>query len=119
MDKLTQTTALTAYGRYNPGHNRSKGQKKKTVYYINTDLSALSDKVGKGDIIKARIVLVLEKNKYVLRFFGYNYIMESHLTFERFDEVELEVEAVSPRLKLRIKPPARSVDGNHKMDIIV
>ncbi|RMH60358.1 MAG: hypothetical protein D6677_13875 [Calditrichaeota bacterium] len=104
MEKLSHTSAVSAYGRYNP-KNKSGGRHKKPVYYIDNDLSALQDKVARGDILKARIVLDLENGKYVLRFLGYNFIMESKIKFNRFDEVELEVEAVTPRLKLRIRPP--------------
>ncbi|HED11104.1 MAG TPA: hypothetical protein ENJ10_10485 [Caldithrix abyssi] len=118
MDKLGQTTGVSAYGRHNQKRDGSH-KNRKSVYYIDTDISALKDKVKPGDTIKARIVLDLGENKYVLRFYGYNYIMESHIKFNRFDEVTLDVEATDPRLKLKIrKPEKKRTHGGH-MDIRV
>ncbi len=118
MDRLGQTTGVSAYGRHNQKRNDSH-KNRKSVYYIDTDISALRDRLKKGDSIKARIVLDLGENKYVLRFYGYNYIMESHIEFKRFDEVTLEVEAIDPRLKLRIRPPGRRMPRSRHMDIRV
>ncbi len=118
MDGLGKATAVSAYGRHNQKGNGSY-KNRKSVYYIDTDISALKDKVKPGDTIKARIVLDLGENKYVLRFYGYNYIMESHIDFKRFDEVALEVEATEPRFKLRIRKPEKRKSHDGHMDIRV
>lgn len=72
------------------------------VYIVESDLSKLKRKLIKGAKFSSRIVLKLNNNKYVLRIFGYNLVMQSKINFERFDEVELKVEQLSPKLKLSI-----------------
>ncbi len=72
------------------------------IYVVESDLSGLKRKLKKGAIIPSRIVLKLNENKYVLRIFGHNLVMQSKIKFERFDEVELLVEKTSPKLKMSI-----------------
>ncbi len=59
-------------------------------------------KLRKGMRLKTRIVLVLGHNHYLLRIYNYNLVMESKLKFNRFDEIEIEVLQVRPKLKLRM-----------------
>ncbi len=55
-----------------------------------------------GMRIKSRIVLVLDKNHYLLRIQGRNLLMKSNLSFKRKEEIWIEVLKVHPKLKLRL-----------------
>ena len=101
-------------------------QNEQFVYLIDGDLSYLKRKLKKGSKVLARIVLRLENNKYILRIFGYNLIMQSKLAFNRFDEVELIVKQVSPNFVMSIaaeyqinKKRKGIGSGSKKMDLFV
>ena len=72
------------------------------IYVVESDLAGLIRKLKKGTKVPSRIILKLNKNKYVLRIYGHNLIMQSKIKFERFDEAELLVEQTSPKLKMSI-----------------
>ncbi len=77
-------------------------QQEPLVYIIDGDLSGLRRKLKKGNMILSRVVLKLSDTKYILRIFGYNLVMESKKNFDRFDEVNLKVKQVSPKLIMSI-----------------
>lgn len=72
------------------------------VIIEDTGVGRLFDRLQKGMRIKSRIVLVLDKRRYLLRIHGYNLVMESKLNFDRLEEIWIEVQAVQPKLKLRL-----------------
>jgi len=72
------------------------------VFVQDDGLSRMFRRLKKGMRIKSRIVLVLSPNRYVLRIQGYNLVMESHLSFNRLDEIWVEVQQVRPKLKVRL-----------------
>jgi len=78
-------------------------------------------KLRKGMHLTSRIILVLGHNRYLLRIYGYNLIMESTLKFNRFDEIHIEVLHVRPKLKLRFIHkntfPYRPHSSHKKTDI--
>ena len=83
-------------------------------------LDQLIKRLEPGRIVRARIVLCLGNNRYLLRIFGYNMISRSEHEFNRFDEVNVEVIATEPRLKLRIaKMRAANSGQNSGTDIII
>jgi len=65
-------------------------------------LDQLIKRLTPGRIVRARIVLCLSDNRYLLRIFGYNMVTKSEYDFNRFDEADVEVLETEPRLKLRI-----------------
>lgn len=77
------------------------------------DLNELMRRLQKGQVVRARIVYCLGQNRYLLRIYGYNMIMESPLPFERFDEASVIVERLYPRFSLRLleKKEKRNNDG--------
>lgn len=79
-------------------------------------VSRLLDRLKKGQLIKSRIVLVLEDNRYLLRIHGYNLIMESALKFKRKEEILIEVQQTRPKLKLRLVKKSNLKSGT---DLIV
>jgi len=96
------------------------------VYIVDSDLSNLKRKLVKGAKFSSRIVLKIIENKYVLRIFGYNLVMQSKINFERFDEAELMVEQTSPKLKLsilgKIKKPqdqSKLLSAKNQKDVII
>ena len=70
-------------------------------FFVENGLERLSNRLRKGMILKSRIVYCLGGNRYLLRIFGYNMVMESRVPFNRFDEIYIKVIRVHPRLELR------------------
>lgn len=73
-------------------------------------------------ILRCRIVLKISSRKYLLRIYGYNMVMESNLDFNRFDEVDIRVEQVYPKLKLRPVVDKRSNNRGpfqHRTDLTI
>lgn len=85
------------------------------VYIVENDLSNLKRKLVKGAKFPSRIVLKLNDNKYVLRIFGYNLVMQSKIKFKRFDEVELMVEQSAPKLKMSITGKIKKLEDQQKL----
>jgi len=80
-------------------------------YFAKPDLDNLFRRLKKGMVLKGRIVECLDRDKYLLRIWGYNILTESEKTFQQFDEIELTVVEVTPRLVLDLrleKPPAHT-----------
>jgi hypothetical protein len=73
------------------------------VFLVEGDLRGLRNRLRKGQVIDARIVLCLSDHKYLLRIYGYNLVMESRLSFNRFDEVRVQVNRVWPKLELSLR----------------
>ncbi len=71
------------------------------MFVQDESLNRMLRKLRKGMRLKTRIILVLGHNRYLLRIYGYNLIMESKLKFDRFDEIQIEIQQVRPKLKLR------------------
>ncbi len=71
------------------------------MFVQDESLNRMLRKLRKGMRLKTRIILVLGNNRYLLRIYGYNLIMESKLKFNRFDEIHIEIQQVRPKLKLR------------------
>jgi len=118
MEKIKTSTELNSYNPYKKHEGSHFQQFSENVYYVRADLNMLKGRLVKGTKLKAKIVLVLSKNKFLIRFLGNNYIMESTMHFERFDEATVAVEETEPILKLKILPPERSRPLNGgKMDI--
>ena len=120
MEKIKTSTEMSSYNPYKKHQGSHFQQYSENVYYVRADLSMLKGRLVKGKKLSARVVLVLSKDKFLLRFLGNNYIMESTMPFERFDEVVVSVEETDPMLKLKILPPEkkRPLFGG-KMDIKV
>lgn len=72
------------------------------VYIEDTSVARLFRRLHRGMRIKSRIVLVLDGNRYLLRIQGRNLLMQSSLTFKRKEEIWIEVQAVRPKLQLRL-----------------
>ncbi len=91
------------------------------MFVQDESLNRMLRKLRKGMQLKTRIILVLGHNRYLLRIYGYNLIMESKLKFNRFDEIQIEVQQVRPKLKLRFIDKGNSLyrlrKSNTKMDI--
>lgn len=107
MEKLKSSAGINARNQYSSQKDSGNPYHSENVYYVKPDISNLRDKLKKGSTIQARIILDLGNRKYLLRFQGGNYIMESDLKFEKFDEVQVSVEETDPKLKLRILPPPK------------
>lgn len=118
MEKIKISTKLSSYAPYKKHEGSHFQQYSENIYYVRAGLSTLTGKFVKGKKLNARIVLVLSKNKFLIRFLGNNYIMDSTMHFDRFDEVTVSVEETEPILKLKILPlnKARPLHGG-KMDI--
>jgi len=73
-------------------------------FTIVEDLSVnrLLKRLKRGMRLKSRVVLVLERNHYVLRVQGRNLVMQSNYRFNRLEEVWVQVEQVKPKLLLRL-----------------
>jgi len=120
MDRLKSSSAVNAGHQYKGQQDSGNMYHSENVYYVKSDIENLKGKLEKGVILQARIILDIGDKKYLLRFQGGNYIMESDLRFERFDEVLVSVEATEPKLKLKILPPPRKKNNNSgQMDILV
>ena len=89
------------------------------VVIENTGIGRLFDRLQKGMRIKSRIVFVLDKKRYLLRIHGYNLIMESKLNFNRLEEIWIEVQAVRPKLKLRLLKSEHEKTALGGTDIII
>ena len=120
MEKIRTSTELNSYNPHKKHEGSHFQQYSENVYYVRADLSMLKGRLEKGVKLNAKIVLVLSTHKFLIRFLGNNYIMDSTMQFERFDEVVVSVEEVDPVLKLKILPPEkkRPLNGG-KMDIKV
>ncbi len=88
---------------------------KEPLFRIEGDLKPLLQRLKKGMVLRSRIVYALGNNQYLLRLFGYNLLMESELEFKRFDEIEIEVKKLYPKLHLSVTY-AKDKD---KLDIFV
>ena len=89
------------------------------VIIEDTGVGRLFGRLQKGMRIKSRIVFVLDKQRYLLRIHGYNLIMESKLNFNRLEEIWIEVQAVRPKLKLRLLKSENEKTSLGGTDIIV
>jgi hypothetical protein len=72
------------------------------TFIVESNIRHLQNRLRRGQVIEGRIVLVLSKNTYLLRLFGYNLVMQSKHVFERFEEVEVVVRKVRPKLELSL-----------------
>lgn len=100
------------------------GKKDRPVSFIIEDgLEQLFGRLEKGMIVKARIVYCLGQNQYLLRIYGYNMVMQSNYPFNRFDEVNIMIKQITPRLIVQMVDPNRFVRMNSRdkgiMDLIV
>ena len=86
-------------------------------------LEQLMSRLKPGMILRARIILRLEKHKYLLRIYGCNLVMESHLEFNRFDEIDILVSETSPRLIVQVVEKSRrfcnSMNQHGNMDLLI
>jgi len=69
-------------------------------FIVEPNIESLRSRLSKNQILKGRIVLCLEGNKYLLRILGQNLIMESKLNFNRLEEVNVMVKKLNPKLEL-------------------
>jgi hypothetical protein len=72
------------------------------LFQIDGDLQPLLKRLRKGMKIPSRIIYVLGENRYLFRIFGYNIMMESNIQFQRFEEVEIIVDRLHPKLFLSL-----------------
>ncbi len=107
MDKPISNISGSAKDSFRPhdreGRQQGRSHADANVYYVETDPGPLKKRLNKGDRIKSRIVLILDDERYLLRLFGYNFVMQSQLKFERGEEVMLCVDETDPRLKLQLQ----------------
>jgi len=101
-----------------------EGKKDRPVSFIIEDgLEQLFGRLEKGMIVRARIVYCLGDNRYLLRIYGYNMIMQSNYPFNRFDEVEMMIKQITPKLIVQMVDPSRFVRMNGRdkgiMNLIV
>lgn len=89
------------------------------TFIEDTGVTRLLRRLRKGMRIKSRIVLVLDNKRYLLRIQGRNLLMESNLSFERKEELWIEVLAVRPRLKLRLLKKDGAGQGRGTTNFIV
>ena len=94
------------------------------AFVVSQDLGELVNQLTPGSRLAARIVLCLDRNQYLIRIKGRNLVMTSSETFQRFDEIELEVRAVRPHLVLRpvsgsARPGGGSAAARDGFDVIV
>ena len=106
MEKIKTSTESSSYNSFKRHEGSHFKQFSENIYYVRGDLSMLKGRLVQGAKLDARIVLVLG-NKFLIRFLGNNYIMESKIPFVRFDEVIVSVEETEPILKLKIMPPEK------------
>ncbi|MCB0281064.1 MAG: hypothetical protein KDF60_00660 [Calditrichaeota bacterium] len=118
MDKLIQSGPLNARDHYNRQQQDKSGQHE-NIYYVQADISSLHGKLQKGSVLNARIILCLGSKKYLLRFLGNNYIMQSDLDFKKFDDVQVSVENTEPKLQLKILPKKSPTKHDGLTDIWV
>jgi len=89
----------------------------------DSGVESLLHRLENGKIIKTRIVYCLGENKYLLRIYGYNLVMHSDINFNRFDEVEVQIKQVSPRLIVQLVDKSRNTklanQHSGRMDVIV
>ncbi len=85
-------------------------------YFAKPDLDNLLRRLKKGMVLKGRIVECLGGDKYLLRIWGYNIFTESRKTFQQFDEIELTVIDVKPRLILDLRLENQSARYTGKVD---
>lgn len=87
------------------------------------DVENLFHRLENGKIIRTRIVYCLGENKYLLRIYGYNLVMKSNVKFNRFDEVDVQIKQVSPKLIVQVVDKSRytKLSNQHSgiMDVIV
>jgi len=91
-------------------------------FYVEGGLERLINRLKRGMILKSRIVYCMGANRYLLRIYGYNMVMESPLKFNRFDEIHIRVVRVHPRLELRFLSSRKKKDGSSrhtKMNILI
>ena len=89
------------------------------LFIEDTGVTRLFRRLRKGMRIKSRIVLVLENNHYLLRIQGRNLLMESRLSFKRKEEIWIEVQAVHPKLRLRLLKIYGSGHRSESTDFVV
>lgn len=81
----------------------STDNKNEFLFIEDPGIGRVIDRLHKGMLIKSRIVLKLSEHHYALRLFGYNMLMESRLSFNRFDEIFIEVFKTKPKLVLKLR----------------
>ncbi len=93
------------------------------LFIVNGDLEPLLRRLKKGMRIRTRVVWVFGGNRYLLRIHGYNLLMESRMSFNRFEEVDLVISEVRPRLVLEVydewRHAGRFVKKDNGTDLIV
>lgn len=67
-------------------------------YNTETGLENLTRRLRKGQILKGRIIDVLDQNGYLLRIYGYNILTKSTGIFKKFEEIEVEVVDINPHI---------------------
>lgn len=74
------------------------------------NLDQLLRRLWEGMVLQGRIVLCLGSNRYLLRIWGYNLVMESARAFMRHEEFNIQIIKLTPRLELKIFK-----DQNHSL----
>jgi len=82
-------------------------------FIVEANIQNLQDRLKKGQILDGKIVFCMENNLYLLRILGQNLIMESRLSFNRLENVKVQVKELSPKLKLVLLHCPDSTASNH------
>lgn len=103
--------------------NREEKKNKTVNFIIEDGLEQLLGRLQPGMIVQARIVYCLGQNRYLMRIYGYNMVMQSNHPFNRFDEVPIMIKQITPKLIVQLVDPNRFVRMNSRdkgiMDMMV
>ena len=89
------------------------------VFIEDPGVNRLLDRLKKGMLLKSRIVLELDNNRYLLRIQGRNLIMQSKLNFNRSEELWIEVQEAKPKLKLRLVKKEKRTNRNNGTNLVI
>lgn len=93
------------------------GQGNYFTIFEDLSVNRLFNRLRKGMKLKSRVVLVLENKHYVLRVQGRNLVMKSNYSFNRLEEVWVQVDQVRPKLILRLLKTKSSSSKSKRMNI--
>lgn len=93
-------------------------------FVIEGDAGRLFNRLQKGQIVSARIVMVITDDRYLLRIQGHNLVMRSKRKFKRQEEVDVVVKATKPYLILDVASSSTKKNIMHssnssRTDIII
>ncbi len=72
-------------------------------YCLQPTLDNLKRRLEKGTVLRGRVVDVFSSNRILLRVQGYNVLTEVLGNFKRFEELELVVTQIFPKIEFRVR----------------